>query len=109
MRTIPTEEQYPYENLDRLVCVAMRPRGMSVFGAANAFLYERAKGSGPISLDIARSLDPASPREIGIFTGASDPRPLPQRRERRPTGIHRAGRGAAQVGASGTALHRPAA
>ena len=86
MRTIPTEEQYPYENLDRLVCVAMRPRGMSVFGAANAFLYERAKGSGPISLDIARSLDPASPREIGIFTGASDPDHYPNGENDGPLG-----------------------
>ena len=86
MTMIPTEEQYPYENLDRLVSVAMRPRGMAATGAPNAFLYQQAKGDNPISFDIARALDPASPRDIGIFTGASDPTHYPNGENDGPLG-----------------------
>ena len=86
MITIPTDVQYPYENLDRLVCVAMRPKGMAALGAANAYLYQQAKGIDPISYDIARALDPASPREIGIFTGASDPDHYPNGENDGPLG-----------------------
>ena len=86
MTAIPTEEQYPYENLDRLVYVAMRPRGMAATGASNAFLYQQARGTDPISLDIARALDPASPRRIGIFTGASDPTHYPNGENDGPLG-----------------------
>ena len=86
MTLIPTEDQYPYDNLDRLVSVAMRPRGMAVTGAPNAFLYEQARGNSPISLDIARALDPASARKIGIFTGASDPTHYPNGENDGPLG-----------------------
>ena len=73
MVSLPNEAQFPYENLDRLVRVKMRPRGMSTFYQISDFVYDIAKGPNPISMDIAVALDPSEPKKIGLFTGASSP------------------------------------
>ena len=98
--TIPTEEQYPYENLDRLVRVVMRPKGMSAKSLLNALLYDEARRSAPISHDIVRALDPAKPRNVGIFTGASDPGHYPNGENDGPLGTIMLAEGLRKVGHS---------
>ncbi|MQF69047.1 DUF4392 domain-containing protein [SAR202 cluster bacterium AD-804-J14_MRT_500m] len=86
MVSLPTEEQFPYENLDRLSRVKMRPRGMSAFYQISDFVYHAAKGSNPISMDIAMALDPVAPKTIGIFTGACSPEHYPNGENDGPLG-----------------------
>ena len=98
--TIPTEAQYPYENLDRLVRVVMRPKGMSAKSLLNALLYAEARGDAPISYDIACALDPATPRTVGIFTGASEPEHYPNGENDGPLGTIMLAEGLRKVGHS---------
>ena len=98
--TIPTEAQYPYENLDRLVRVVMRPKGMSAKSLLNALLYAEARGDAPISYDIACALDPATPRTIGIFTGASEPEHYPNGENDGPLGTIMLAEGLRKMGHS---------
>ena len=107
--TIPTEQQYPYENLDRLVRVVMRPKGMSAKSLLNALLYAQARRDAPISYDIACALDPATPRTVGIFTGASEPEHYPNGENDGPLGHDHARRGPPQGGPQRRPLHRPPA
>ena len=83
---IPTQEQFPYENLDKLVCISVRPRGMAVYGLLKDYVYQAARGANPISYDIARALDPSEPKSVGIFTGASDPTHYPNGENDGPLG-----------------------
>ena len=83
---MPTEKQYPYENLDRLVRVVMRPRGMAARSLLNEYFYQQAQGDAPIAYDIVQALDPARPKQIGIFTGASDPTHYPNGENDGPLG-----------------------
>ena len=86
MVSLPNEAQFPYENLDRLVRVKMRPRGMSTFYQISDFVYDIAKGPNPISMDIAVALDPSQPQKIGLFTGASSPDHYPNGENDGPLG-----------------------
>lgn len=86
MVTIPSEDEYPFENLDRLVRVVMRPKGMSAKSLLNQLLYTQAKRKAPISYDIAKALDPKQLLSIGIFTGASDPAHYPNGENDGPLG-----------------------
>jgi hypothetical protein len=86
MVTIHNEDQYPYENLDRLVSVVMRPQGLSSKSLLNSLLYQQAKSDYPISYDIVNALSPELTRKIGIFTGASDPTHYPNGENDGPLG-----------------------
>ena len=86
MVSLPNEAQFPYENLDRLVRVKMRPRGMSTFYQISDFVYDISKDTNPISMDIAIALDPTEPKNIGLFTGASSPDHYPNGENDGPLG-----------------------
>ena len=86
MVSLPNEAQFPYENLDRLVRVKMRPRGMSTFYQISDFVYDISKNTNPISMDIAIALDPTEPKNIGLFTGASSPDHYPNGENDGPLG-----------------------
>ena len=83
---MPTEDQFPYDNLDRLVRVKMRPKGMAQYYLISDYVYWAARGESPISYDIARSLDPRQSKRVGIFTGASSPEHYPNGENDGPLG-----------------------
>ncbi len=86
MTWLPTEEQFPYDNLDRLVRVKMRPKGMAQFYLVSDYIYYAAKGDNPISMDIAAALAPTESKSIGMFTGASSPDHYPNGENDGPLG-----------------------
>lgn len=86
MVSLPSEEQLPFDSLDRLVRVKMRPKGMSAYSQISDFVYDVARGNNPISMDIAEALAPDTPRKIGIFTGASSPDHYPNGENDGPLG-----------------------
>ena len=86
MVSLPSEEQIPFDSLDRLVRVKMRPKGMAAYSRISDFVYEAAKDKNPISMDIADALSPENPQKIGIFTGASSPDHYPNGENDGPLG-----------------------
>ncbi len=98
MVAMQQEEQYPYENLDRLVSVVMRPHGLSSKSLLNNLLYEQAKTRYPISYDIVKALSPELKRRVGIFTGASDPTHYPNGENDGPLGTIVLGEALRKVG-----------
>lgn len=84
------EDLATYENIDRLVTVSFRPKGLS--RGVVRLLYEKARGDQPISLDIAEDILERPGAKVGILTGAAVPDFLPTGENDGPLGAFVLGR-----------------
>ncbi|NMB11021.1 MAG: DUF4392 domain-containing protein [Firmicutes bacterium] len=84
------------DNIDRLVNVAIRPKGMPRSQMSD--LYDLVKGENPISYDVAKAVLDQPGAKVGIFTGAAVPGHLPKGENDGPLGSIVLGRALQKLG-----------